>query len=47
MSFEVTEGMTLPDLITSVRQADVYGLFKAFVYSTAPALARQWLRIPR
>ncbi len=26
-----------PDLITSVRWADVYGLFKAFMYSAAPA----------
>ncbi|MEO0488766.1 MAG: ParM/StbA family protein [Cyanobacteria bacterium J06659_2] len=32
------EGVTdKPDLITSVRWADVYGLFKAFMYSTAPA----------
>ncbi|MEM1308332.1 MAG: hypothetical protein AAGF98_02330 [Cyanobacteria bacterium P01_H01_bin.153] len=26
-----------PDLIASVRWADVYGLFKTFMYSTAPA----------
>jgi hypothetical protein len=30
-------GTTEPDLITSVRWADVYGLFKAFMYSTTPA----------
>ncbi|MEL6384753.1 MAG: hypothetical protein AAFQ89_20295 [Cyanobacteria bacterium J06626_18] len=32
------EGGTVePDLMTSVRWADVYGLFKAFMYSVAPA----------
>ncbi len=31
------EGTAEPDLITSVRWADVYGLFKTFMYSTAPA----------
>ena len=28
---------TEPDLITSVRWADVYGLFKAFMYGATPA----------
>ncbi|MEO0377890.1 MAG: hypothetical protein AAF329_25500, partial [Cyanobacteria bacterium P01_A01_bin.17] len=34
------EGTAEPDLITSVRWADVYGLFKTFMYSTAPAPSR-------
>ncbi len=34
------EGTAEPDLITSVRWADVYGLFKTFMYSTAPAQSR-------
>ena len=29
-----------PDLITSVRWADVYGLFKAFMYNSAPVVSR-------
>ena len=36
----VQEGTAEPDLITSVRWADVYGLFKTFMYSTAPAQSR-------
>jgi hypothetical protein len=31
------EGTDTPDLITSVRWADVYGLFKTFMYSAKPA----------
>ena len=31
------DGIAEPDLITSVRWAEVYGLFKTFMYSTAPA----------
>ena len=34
------DGIAEPDLITSVRWADVYGLFKTFMYSTAPAQSR-------
>jgi hypothetical protein len=34
------EGTAEPDLITSVRWADVYGLFKTFMYSTVPAPSR-------
>jgi len=34
------EGTDAPDLMTSVRWADVYGLFKAFMYSAKPAQTR-------
>jgi hypothetical protein len=38
---DVLQGSTAnPDLITSVRWADVYGLFKAFMYNGAPAKTR-------
>ena len=34
------DGTAEPDLITSVRWADVYGLFKTFMYSAKPTQAR-------
>ena len=36
----VQHGTDEPDLITSVRWADVYGLFKTFMYSATPAQSR-------
>ncbi|ESA32873.1 hypothetical protein N836_24100 [Leptolyngbya sp. Heron Island J] len=33
-------GTAEPDLITSVRWADVYGLFKTFMYNGTPAKTR-------